>query len=93
MDAPLLASPPHEVNSNQCAVLKDAHLIGERMDVHQLDARRARDAIGIAADANYAIAGDVALQLEDRAEVSQRQRTQMRALFGEASLTTCNVVA
>jgi hypothetical protein len=71
------------MDRDQGSILEDAQLIGKRMDFDQPAPGRVRDAVGVAADADHALARDAALQLQHRAERSQRQWPQMLSFFGE----------
>lgn len=72
------------MDGDQRAVLEDADLVRERMDFDHPAAGRVGNTVGIAADADHALSRDPALQLQDRAEWSQREGPQIRPLFGES---------
>lgn len=82
--APLFAPLQNRMHGDQFPVLEYANFVGERVDFNQSASGGIRDAVGIAADADHALSRDPALQLQDRAEWSQREGPQIRPLFGES---------
>ena len=65
------------------AVLEDANLIGEDVDVEDAAARRIRHAVEIAADAHHALVRDASFELQDGPIRRERQRLQRGLLLAE----------
>lgn len=71
------------MSCDQRAVLEDADLVCERVDLNHSASRGIRNAVGIATDADRALPRHAALQLQNGSERCQRQRSQVRPLLGE----------
>jgi hypothetical protein len=70
----LLVAPfQRNVAGDERPILKDADLISEDVDVENAPARRIRDAVEIAADADHALMRDPTFELEDRVIGDERQ--------------------
>jgi len=82
-DATLVASLQHWMDRDEVAILEDADLVGEGVNFDGASAGRIRHAVGIAADADHALARDAAHQAKHSAEWRHRQWAQVRAFFGE----------
>src|SRR6266446_10143851 len=62
--AALMASFQHGMSGDQPAVLEDADLVGQRVDLDDPTTRGIGHAVEIAADAHHAFVGDAPLKLE-----------------------------
>jgi len=71
------------VSRDQGAVLKDADLVGKRMDLHRSTAGRIRNAVSVAADADHAFPRYATLQLENGFERCQWQWPQVLSFLGK----------
>ena len=65
------------------AVLEDAHLGRERVDLDITSACRVGNAVGIAPDADHTVPGDPPLQPQHRSEGGEWKRPQGRPFLGE----------
>src|SRR5271166_337155 len=71
------------MGADETAVLEQADLVGEDVDIEDAAARRIRDAVEIATDAHHALVGYAPFELEDRPVGCERQRLHRRLLLGE----------
>ena len=72
-DAPLVSAFEDGVCRNEMAVLEDAHLGCERVDLDVASACRVGNAVGIAPDADHTVPGDPPLQPQHRSEGGERK--------------------
>ena len=71
------------MHGDELAVVQDAHLIGARFDLEHAPAGAVGNTVVVAANADAAFVVQAALDAQHRIEATDRQRQQMRALFGE----------
>ncbi len=81
MNPALFAALQNGMSCDQCAVLEDADLVSERMDLDHPASRSIRNAVGVAANADHALPRHPAFQLQNGSERGQRQWSQVRPLL------------
>jgi len=79
----LIAALERSMHGNECTAFEDLDLVGKDMDVEDAPARRIRDAVEIAPDADQALVRDAPFELEDGPIRRQGQRLQERLLVGK----------
>ena len=67
----LIAAFENGMGSDQRAVLEDAHLLGQRVHLHDPAPGGVRHAVEITSDADHALPADAPLELQDRTERRQ----------------------
>jgi len=82
-DPALVAPLQNGMSSDQRAVLKNPHLVGQSVHFDDPLPGRIGNAVKIAADAHHAFMRDTPFQLQQRAEGYQRQQFEVRLLLGE----------
>ena len=83
IDPALVAALERCMRANECTAFEDLDLVGKDMDVEDAPARRIRDAVEIAPDADQALVRDAPFELEDGPIRRQGQRLQERLLVGK----------
>ena len=82
-DPALVAALQHGMGANQLALLEDADLISQGVDLDHAPAGGIGHAVEVAADTDHAVARDPPLQPQDGPEGGQRQRPQEGMLLGK----------
>ena len=79
----LVAAFERNMGGDQRAVLEDANLVGEYVNIEDTATCGVGDAVEIAADAHHALMGEPSFELQHRAIGSKWQWLQRRLFFGE----------
>ena len=83
VDVFVVAAFERSMRGDENAVLEDANLVGEDVDVEDAATRRVRHAVEIAADAHHAFVRDAPFELQDCPIRRERQRVQRRPLLSK----------
>ena len=79
----LVAAFQRNMSGDERAILEDANLVGEYVNIEDTATCGVGDAVEIAADAHHALMGEPSFELQHRAIGSKRQWLQRRLFFGE----------
>ena len=79
----LVAAFERNMGGDEHAVLEDANLVGEYVNIEDTATCGVGDAVEIAADAHHALMGEPSFELQHRAIGSKWQWLQRRLFFGE----------
>ena len=79
----LIAAFERNMGGDERAVLEDAYLVGEYVNIKDTATCGVGDAIEIAADAHHALMGEPSFELQHRAIGSKWQWLERRLFFGE----------
>lgn len=93
LDAALMAPLQDGMGGDQRAVLEDPDLVGQGVNLDGAAPGGVGHGIRVAADADHSFPTDASLELQDRTERRQRQRSQRCPLLAKPSVTTSRVVA
>ena len=83
VDMFVVAAFERSMRGDENAVVEDANLVGEDVDVEDAAARRVRHAVEIAADAHHALVRDASFELQDCPIRREWQRLQRGLLLGK----------